>query len=248
MEDGIKLYNLTRTGGLQDILISKSAFKPNRLLAFLDPYKKRIYLIYGTKINSEVMRLKDYAIEDLNNELNYKIIEVKNEDEIKQLKATIFDLKKNPPSDPNKIIFQEISSEEIITSESVNQARSKDTELGRKIFPVQPTRTILVKTKDTVPKPFIKSDYLEETAYRLKGDEDEGPIMDEFGISFYESTENGNHENVLTITIDPIAREWLIEHVSLINSVLRDKPSKTHAKKILRGSIYELLDELWKEQ
>ena len=60
-----KVFNCLRSGAIQEVRNIKSTYAQNRTLLIQDPYNKKLWLLHGSKVNSETRRLSKFSLDEL---------------------------------------------------------------------------------------------------------------------------------------------------------------------------------------
>lgn len=261
----VELYKAMSNGSAAKEFISKNTLKhTDRVFICKDFDKKVLWILPGEDVDSETMRLLEYAI-DMVKDSNYKQINIAIEDR-EQLVTYIWGLKTNNVTNEDYIakllghqdngpkrretmpqlrhVENQKSTDRATQIDASPKPSHQETPKSQpKSSKTSPQYFTPKKVNPSIPAPPSIKVKTQPDPFILPGDLNTGPMIDEFQIAYYEQTHGQNFVLVeeLDTSIDLEHFHLLQKHVKLLNKVLTGKISKLEGKQQLLDSIDNLL-------
>ncbi|MHA2172054.1 MAG: hypothetical protein ACXAB7_19460 [Candidatus Kariarchaeaceae archaeon] len=267
-----KIYNCLRSGAISEVRNVKSTYIHSRTLLIQDPYNRKIWLLHGLEVDSEIKRLSSFSADELVNKLGYSLevvsgldfddktmyfldIETNKKDTRPALKTKpgpTTTTKKMAKPDKSVSVTKETSKktvDDLLKSIPTQRKTKHETpqikETARIDSKVEELRqTIPAPSKKTLPVNDIREEPL------LKAEMTKvGPVIEEFQISYYEKSGGSNY--ILVEELDRAIEnsddfDIIINHVSLINELVKSGAGKEEASNKLHNSVDHLIDKFFK--
>ncbi|MHA2250558.1 MAG: hypothetical protein ACXAD7_09350 [Candidatus Kariarchaeaceae archaeon] len=271
----IKIFNCQKSGSISELRNVKSTYTDNRTLLIQDSLNKKLWLLHGPAVDSEIKRLSSFSADELNDELNYPIEVVEGADFKDKCDyfLNIKDLGSLDTPSPQKQEIKKPKGDRETVKPVIQQ--KKTTTAPKKKVQQQPPEKSVQELRTTIPtaaksqpavKPQDKSVQqlrstipttstinLPEVADEIEilpvGDKvDTGPMVEDFQIAYYEASGGSNY--ILIEELDKAFKnsddlESIVNHVSMINELVKKQTKKVQAKKLLSTSLDDLINTLF---
>ncbi|MHA2028434.1 MAG: hypothetical protein ACXAC2_13300 [Candidatus Kariarchaeaceae archaeon] len=271
----IEFYNILKSGNYDKMRATSSTFNDRRRIVVYNPFAKELWMLNGSSLDSEILRLTDYAMNKLKKDLKVRHrVKVVKPDEAQSQFNRLLNLAKNP----------ELAEEDAekgkkakkTTKKATKKAAKKATKKPAKKVSKKPTKKVTKKTAkkivekeiemvppkpkrkplptvvpSTIPKVKLPSPSTKSTMGIAKGDlhDDEEPVqmVEEFQIAYYEASGGAKLliEELEESITEGAGYDKLVDHIQLINELVKSKSSNNEAKVKLEKSITSLTNALF---
>ncbi len=240
---------------------TNSTFNDRRRIVVYNPFGKELWQLNGSSLDSEILRLTDYAMENLKKHLKvrHRVKVVKPQDSQEKF-VFLLNLAKNPELaesmvDDKKKPKKTTKKAKKVTKKSTKKATKKTTKKDTKVKEVAiektPPKKLPRAEPSSVPQIKLATKTKQSTLGVPKGDlDDDGSavkMVEEFQIAYYDVSGGG------TLLIEELegsisegkGHESLVTHIKLINDLVKSNSSIANAKEELQESIEKLVDALF---
>ncbi|MCE7736912.1 MAG: hypothetical protein GPJ54_18655 [Candidatus Heimdallarchaeota archaeon] len=243
---------------------TKSSFNDTRRLVIYNPFAKELWMLNGHQLHSEILRLTDYATDSLKKHLKVRHrMKMVDPDESQEKFDFLLNLSKNPelaeslaasPKTTKKGKKVTKKAAKKATKKATKKVSKKSTEKDvekpakattkRKPLPRVETSTI---PQVSLPKPSTKSTLGIAKGDLHSDDDDAVQMVEEFQIAYIEASGGAKLliEELESSISEGAGYDKLVDHIQLINELVKSKSSNSSARDQLAESIIGLTDALF---